>query len=71
MILKKIQNIILGTINNVFNKNKNISNPRLKICYICKYRKNIKKIGNICKLCGCILESKTTIESEHCVINKW
>lgn len=71
MIFQKILNIISGTINNICNRHQEISNPRLKICFKCKYKKRIKNIGNFCRLCGCLLESKTTVESEHCVINKW
>jgi hypothetical protein len=71
IIIKKIINIIIGSINNIFNLNTTISNPRLKICNSCEYKKNIKGIGNICTQCGCILKSKTSVESEHCVLNKW
>lgn len=70
-LLTKIKHIIVGTFNNIFRKNLNISNPRLDICKNCKEKKYIWKIGFICKQCGCILESKTTIEDEECPINKW
>lgn len=67
----KLISIILGTFYNVFNKKKNISSPRLEICNKCQDKKYIFGIGYICKHCGCILKSKTTILNEKCPINKW
>ena len=28
-------------------------------------------LGDICDECGCILDSKTRVEDEHCELNKW
>lgn len=28
-------------------------------------------LGDICDHCGCILDSKTRVEDEHCELNKW
>jgi hypothetical protein len=28
-------------------------------------------LGDICDYCGCILDSKTRVEDEHCELNKW
>ncbi len=67
----KIKHIILGTLYNIFNKKKDISNPRLKICYKCKDKKYIFLVGYICKHCGCVLKSKTPVEDEKCPMNKW
>lgn len=70
-LLTKFKHIVLGTINNIFRRNSFISNPRLKICNQCKDKKYIFKLGYICSHCGCVLKSKTTIEDEHCPLNKW
>lgn len=70
-LLMKIKHIIIGTYNNIFNKNSTISNPRLQICIKCKDKKYIFKIGYICKHCGCVLKSKTTVQDEKCPVGKW
>ena len=28
-------------------------------------------IGDICGICGCVLEAKTRVEDEYCELNKW
>lgn len=66
-----IKHIILGTWYNVFNKKQDVSNPRLDICSCCPDKKYLLGIGYICKHCGCVLKSKTTINDEKCPINKW
>jgi hypothetical protein len=42
----------------------------MPICKKCEHIENTK-LGDICGLCGCILESKTRVEDEHCELNKW
>lgn len=70
-LLMKIKHIIIGTFNNIFKRNKEIANSRLSVCKRCKEKKYIFKIGYICKQCGCILKSKTTIKDEECPLAKW
>lgn len=70
-MVNKFKNIIIGTYNNIFNKNNIISKPRLEICNICEYKVKVKGIGDICGICGCILKSKTTVDNEKCPKNKW
>lgn len=70
-MVRKILNIIIGNINNIFGINKEVSNPRMDICNRCEYAKDIFKLGKICTQCGCILRAKTTVEDEHCVLKKW
>ena len=41
------------------------------ICKKCNKSEHIKGFGEICTLCGCILESKTRVEDEKCEMNKW
>ena len=69
-IINKIINIIKGTYFNLFNKHQDKADFRLKICKNCSHKKSIKGI-EICDLCGCILESKTRVEDEHCELDKW
>lgn len=71
MSIRKVVNIIIGTINNIFGRNKDISSKRLDICNECENRRYIFKLGYVCNKCGCILKSKTTVENEVCPINKW
>lgn len=70
-LLRKLRNIIIGNINNLFGLNKEISNNRMLICDKCEHEIILFKIGKICNKCGCILKAKTTIENEHCKLNKW
>lgn len=70
-LLTKIKHIIIGTYNNIFNKEKELSKQRLIVCYMCKDKKYLFGLGCICKKCGCILKSKTTILDEKCPAGKW
>lgn len=67
----KIKNIFVGTYNNIFNKNKLLSTPRLLICSTCDKRVHIKGLGDCCSICGCVLQSKTRVSDEKCPNNKW
>jgi len=40
---------------------------RLSICLTCPRLLE----GNICSLCGCYMEAKTTVEASSCPENKW
>ena len=70
-LLRKLRNIIIGNINNLFGLNKEISNNRMLICDKCEHEIILFKIGKTCNNCGCILKAKTTVENEHCKLNKW
>ena len=70
MVIKKLINIIKGTYYNIFNKHEHQAHKRMIICNKCTHKVNIGKI-EICDLCGCILDSKTRVEDEHCEMNKW
>lgn len=52
----------------LINKHKNIA--RLNICKRC-VNKEHTSFGDVCSLCGCILDNKTRIKEEHCELNKW
>lgn len=69
--MKKIFIILIATFNNIFGINKDISIPRLRICEKCNQKKRYEIVGDVCNICGCILKSKTTIESEECPLKKW
>ena len=71
MVIKKFWNIIKGTYFNITNKNQKQADVRLSICNKCSHVKNICGLGNICDLCGCVLESKTRVDDEKCEMNKW
>ena len=69
-ILLKIKNIIVGNWRNLTGYISDETKRRRQICKSCEH--NIKFSGaRICDLCGCIINSKTTIESEKCLMNKW
>ncbi len=66
----KLRNIIIGNWRNLTGYQSDEMKRRLDICKSCEY--NIKFSGTrICELCGCILASKASIESEKCLMNKW
>ena len=66
----KIRNIIVGNWRNLIGYTTDETNKRRQICKTCEH--NIKFGGTrICDLCGCIIKSKTTVESEKCLMNKW
>lgn len=56
---------------NIINKNENLYEKRLKICNTCNKKINIKYVGDVCDICGCILDNKTRIKDEHCDLCKW
>ena len=67
-ILTKPLTILKSIYYRLLNKNKDIR--RLSICNQCNHKLNIK-FGDICDLCGCVLDNKTRIKDEHCELNKW
>ena len=38
---------------------------------MCNHREHIEMIGDICAVCGCVLEAKARVEDEYCELNKW
>ena len=69
-MIKKIKNIICGTYYNIFKRNNVLAEQRMKICNDCPYKWVLNKTTSVCKQCGCILESKTRVKDEKCLINK-
>ncbi len=55
---------------NIKNKHQDLAESRLNICNQCDH-KLATKFGDICELCGCILENKTRLDNELCDLNKW
>ncbi len=68
-IFSKPLTILKSIIFNILNKNKNLK--RLEICNNCDKKINIKFVGDVCDVCGCILDNKTRIKDEHCDLGKW
>lgn len=66
----KIWNIIKGTYYNITNKKQLLADKRLAICNNCEHKEDFV-LGDICNLCGCILDSKTRVLDEKCEMNKW
>lgn len=56
---------------NLTGKYENLAERRLEICKNCDKKINIKYVGDVCDVCGCILDNKTRIEDEHCDLCKW
>jgi len=69
-LFTKLNNIIVGTWRNLTGYTTDETKRRRLICKSCEH--NIKYAGaRICDQCGCIIKSKTTVESEKCLMNKW
>ena len=66
----KIRNIIVGNWRSLIGYTSDETKRRRCICKSCEH--NIKFSGTrICDCCGCFIKSKTTVESEKCLIGKW
>ena len=66
----KLRNIIVGNWRTLTGYQSDMQKRRLDICKKCDHK--MKYMGTeICDLCGCILKSKASIESEKCLMNKW
>lgn len=70
-MLVKPFTILKGTYYNYKKRNQLLAGKRLKICNECENKEEMPFIGDICGLCGCILESKTRLRNEKCLMNKW
>lgn len=65
-----INQIVKGFYNNLTNKEVNLFDYRIAICRKCT---NIKDglLGETCKICGCVLQSKCRVKEATCPENKW
>ena len=41
---------------------------RRNICDSCEFK---SRVMGVCKKCGCVIKSKTTLKASHCPIGKW
>ena len=70
-MVKQITHIIKGWYYKIFNKNQKLAKKRIAICMECSNKEHIDIIGDICGICGCVLEAKARVEDEYCELNKW
>ena len=69
-LFKKLRNIIIGNWRNLIGYTSDETKRRRQICNKCD--SNIRFAGiRYCEQCGCPIKSKTTVESEKCLMNKW
>ena len=69
-IINKIKNIIIGNWRNLTGYTTDEVRRRRQICNACF--SNVSYMGvRVCEHCGCPIKSKTTVESEKCLMNKW
>lgn len=62
--------IIKGNLLRFFKRNTSLQKDRYKICKTCIDLENTK-IGEVCGICGCPLESKLRVKDEKCENNRW
>ena len=67
---KKIRNIIVGNWRNLTGYTSDETKRRRQICEKCEHNVMFATI-KVCELCGCPIQSKTTVKSEKCLNNKW
>ena len=53
------------------NINKDLADRRITICRNCKDKIEVQHIGEVCRICGCILDNKVRLDNEHCELFKW
>ena len=74
-VIKKIDDIVQGNTNYILGVETELSQKRFAICEKCLEKFTIASFGKkntyICKKCGCIVNSKVTIEDAKCKLNKW
>ena len=56
---------------NITRQNDKLASKRMEICNSCEHKMTIKYVGDICSICGCILENKTRLINEKCDLGKW
>ncbi len=66
-ILTKPITILKSIYYNIKNKHQDIAIKRLDICHQCNHKLNTN-FGDLCDLCGCVLDNKTRVEDEF--VNK-
>ena len=69
-VVNKIKNIIVGNWRNLTGYSSDLQKKRLQICKTCKHNIKYGK-ARVCNQCWCIIKSKTSIENEKCLLNKW
>jgi len=67
----ELVNIVKGNFNRLFRRKQYLFDSRYEICKQCSSKEDIKGLGEICKECGCPLQSKLRVKDEHCYLNKW
>lgn len=69
-ILTKPLTILKSIYYNIKNKHQDLAITRLDICHRCDHKLNTN-FGDLCDLCGCVLDNKTRIKDEFCEQGKW
>ena len=66
----QVNQIAQGFYNNLAGKETSLYEQRISICRECS---EIKEglLGEMCKVCGCVLQSKARVREANCPKNKW
>lgn len=68
--INKIRHIIIGWSLKLFGLEDDLANRRLVLCETC-CKKVKTSLGDVCGLCGCVLDAKVRVEDEHCELDRW
>jgi hypothetical protein len=68
--LKRVKNIAEGAVSALLGENQELHDARFSICKTCTRYK--ERLG-VCSICGCALNLKLRVQSEHCPADqpKW
>lgn len=67
---EKFRHIFIGWTFKLFGIEDTLANRRWASCQTCCKIKNTK-LGEICTLCGCVIDAKVRVEDEHCELGRW
>lgn len=68
--IEKIRNIVIGWSLKIFGLEDDLANRRWVYCQTCPKKQNTK-LGDVCTMCGCVIDAKVRVEDEHCDLGRW
>lgn len=69
-MVNQVNQIAKGFYNNLTGKEVPLYEKRIFICRGCPQIKE-GLLGEMCKVCGCVLQSKARVREANCPENKW
>ena len=70
-MVMKIANILYGWYMKLSGGNQRMADKRMEICGRCEHDVHVSGIGDVCDMCGCVLDAKVRVRGEKCKMGKW